>query len=91
MSPKECNPESDSDQIKRGLRDDVRTAEAAYRQAAAQSRSIADRLGDLPLGHPDGAEARHLAARTEAAALEKYRSAVKAFSDWVLHAKSPAP
>jgi hypothetical protein len=91
MSPKECNPESDSDQIKRGLRDEVQAAEAAYRQAVAHSRAIADRSGDLPLGHPDGAQVRHLAARTEAAALEKYRSAVKAFSDWVLHGKSPAP
>ena len=90
MSPKERTPDGDSNRIKRGLRDDVRAAEAAYKQAVAHSRAIAERFGSLRHGHPDGAEARRQAARAEAAALEKYRSRVKVFSDWVLDGKSPS-
>lgn len=68
----------------------MRTAEQAYRQAVNHSRAIAERVGDLPHGHTEGDQARHQAARAEAAALEMYRNAVEAFGDWVLYGKAPA-
>lgn len=88
MLPKGCSPDS-PDQIEQRLLEDMQRAELTYRQAVMQSRAAVEHFASLPIGHADGAHGRHQAARTEAAALEKYQNAVKAFSDWVLHGKSP--
>jgi hypothetical protein len=88
LSWKGDNPKGEREQLEHALREEMRTAELAYRQAVAHSQATAQRFRDLPFGHPDVDRARREAALAEAAELEKYRNAVKAFSDLVLHRKA---
>ena len=90
MSWKGDNPKGEREQLEHALLEEMRTAQLAYRQAVAHSQATAQRFRDLPFGHPDGDRARREAALAEAAELEKYRNAVKAFSDLVLHGRPPA-
>ena len=71
------------------LLEETRAAEQAYRQAVAHSKAMLARFRDVPLGHPDGDLNRRQAARAEACALEKYRNALKAFTEVVLNGKPP--
>lgn len=73
------------------LLEETRAAERAYRQAVAHSKAVLDRFSDLSLGHPDGDFSRRQAARAEASALEKYRNALKAFTEVVLNGRPPEP
>jgi hypothetical protein len=90
MSWKGNNPKGEREQLEHALREEMRRVELAYRQAVAHSQATAQRFRDLPFGHPDGDRARREAALAEAAELEKYWNAVKAFSDLVLHGRPPA-
>jgi hypothetical protein len=91
MSLKGDTPKGERGQLEHALLGEMRTAELAYRQAVAHSQRTAQRFRNLPFGHPDGDRARREAASAEAAELEKYRNAVKAFSDLILHGRPPAP
>jgi hypothetical protein len=83
------NADNDRERIERTMLEEVRRAEVCYHDARALSEAVAESISDRLFGHPDGDRARRDAARAEAAALERYRSAVTEFSDLVLHGRRP--
>ena len=79
----------DREQLEQELLGQVRAAEQTYRSAKAQSKIILEQYADLPLGHSDGNLARRKAATNEAMTLEKYRQALNAFNDLIIHGRRP--
>jgi hypothetical protein len=75
--------------VEHALLEEVRRAERAYREAVALSQAMAEDGGrKLPFRHSEGDGERRETARVEAA-LERYRNAVKDFSDLVLYGRQP--
>ena len=81
----------DREQLEQKLLEEVSTAEQTYRRARAQTKIILERYADadLPLGDSDGTLAQHQAAANEAMALEKYRQALKLFTDLIIYDRPP--
>jgi hypothetical protein len=71
------------------LLEEVRRAERGYREAVALSQAMAEDCGrTLPFRHAAGDRGEREIAKVEAA-LERYRNAVKDFSDLVLYGRRP--
>jgi len=70
------------------LLEQVRAAQQAYESAAGEHKTVVERYQNLPLD-TDGASARLRAANLKIQALEKYRCALKVFSELVVHGKWP--
>ncbi len=81
----------DRQQLECDLLRQLRTTERAYRQAVTESKAVLERCDDLEPGNPDGTLERRRATAAEAAALEKYRRALKRFADLVVNNIEPPP
>ncbi len=79
----------DRQHLEQELLGQVNTAAQTYRSAKAQTKIILEQYADLPLGHSDGNLARRQAAANEAMALERYRQALHAFTDLIIHGRQP--
>jgi len=80
----------DRQQLELALHQRLRSAQVAYRAAAAQHLEIRTRYENM-LDHPDGTHALHQAVMKEHLALQEYARALKAFSDLILHNRPPEP
>lgn len=76
--------------LEHALRENLRQAECACRNAAVELQAVEERYCDLEPGHTEDALARKRAAAAKAAAATKYQQALKAFVDLVARGIPPA-
>ena len=81
-------PHDDEERLEQRLLEEMHNAEKAYRLAIAERKRVTAEYGAM-LDHPDGAHALHQSVKNERVALENYTRALKAFSDLVVHERSP--
>ena len=88
MSSSSFPPNIERERLEKKLLEKMQAAERAYRAAAAEYKSIRAEFADM-LDHPDGTAAVSQAALHERVAVENYRRALRAFTDFILHGRLP--
>lgn len=81
------DPRRDKEELEISWRQNVRAAYAEYQQARNTVAGTARYAADI--GGPDGALAHRQALRRELTALHRYRTALRIFTDLVVHGKTP--
>jgi len=83
-----ASPQNERERLEDELREGLQSAHRAYCEAAAEHTQI-QALTQGMLDHPDSASGLHRAVKNERIALQRYRRALKVFSDLVVRGQRP--